>query len=217
MRNRWSESEAAGHGGADPYDRQIALLVYATHLIGAEPDLAMHGGGNTSYKGTLSNALGEAQAALFIKASGMALADVASNDFVALDLGYLRRLADLPAMSDDAMAGEFACHTLRPSSRRASVETLAHAVLPHAFVFHTHPSAILALTNREDAGRVVAAALGSECATVPYAPAGLVLARTIRETMARHPAVGALVLMHHGLVTWGNTAREAYDATIALS
>ncbi len=216
MRNRWSESEAAGHGGADPYDRQIALLVYATHLIGAEPNLAMHGGGNTSYKGTLSNALGEAQAALFIKASGMALADVASNDFVALDLGYLRRLADLPAMSDDAMAGEFACHTLRPSSRRASVETLAHAVLPQAFVLHTHPSAILALTNREDGAGVVAAALGSECATVPYAPAGLVLARTIRETVARHPAAGALVLMHHGLVTWGNTAREAYDATIAL-
>src|SRR5450759_4101282 len=149
MQNRWSESEAARLGGDGLCGGQIVLLGYATHVIGAEPDLAMHGGGNTSYKGTLSNALGESQAALFIKASGMALADVASNDFVALDLGYLRRLADLPAMSDDAMAGEFACHTLRPSSRRASVATLAHAVLPQAFVLHTHPSAILAIGQRE--------------------------------------------------------------------
>jgi NAD(P)-dependent dehydrogenase (short-subunit alcohol dehydrogenase family) len=78
MRNRWSESEAAKLGGADPAERPLALLAYATHLIGAEPDLAMHGGGNTSCKGTLANALGEVQPALFIKSSGMALADAYS-------------------------------------------------------------------------------------------------------------------------------------------
>ena len=216
MRNRWSESEAAKLGTADPAERPLALLAYATHLIGAEPDLAMHGGGNTSCKGTLANALGEVQPALFIKSSGMALADVLAGDFVALDLEYLLRLADLPTMSDEVMAGELACHTLRPSSRRASVETLAHAVLPHAFVFHTHPSAILALTNRQDGAGVAAAALGKEIATVPYAPAGLALAQAIRETVTRFPAVTALALMHHGLITWGKTARAAYDATLAL-
>jgi rhamnose utilization protein RhaD (predicted bifunctional aldolase and dehydrogenase)/NAD(P)-dependent dehydrogenase (short-subunit alcohol dehydrogenase family) len=216
MQNRWSESEAARLGGADPGAQQLALLAYVTHLIGAEPDLAMHGGGNTSCKSTLTNALGEVQSALFIKASGMALADVAAGDFVALDFEYLLRLADLPAISDEAMAGEFACHTLRPSSRRASVETLAHAVLPHAFVLHTHPSAILALTNREGAAGVVAAAIGKETATVPYAPAGLELAHAIRDAVARFPEATALVLMHHGLVTWGKTARAAYDATVAL-
>jgi rhamnose utilization protein RhaD (predicted bifunctional aldolase and dehydrogenase)/NAD(P)-dependent dehydrogenase (short-subunit alcohol dehydrogenase family) len=216
MQNRWSESEAAQVGGTEPSEQQLALLAYVTHLIGAEPDLAMHGGGNTSCKSTLTNALGEVQSALFIKASGMALADVEADDFVALDLGYLRRLVDLAAMSDEAMAGEFACHTLRPSSRRASVETLAHAVLSHAFVLHTHPSAILALTNREGAAGVVAAAIGKETAMVPYAPAGLELAHAIRDTVARSPEATALVLMHHGLVTWGKTAREAYDATVAL-
>ena len=216
MRNRWSESEAAKIGGIDPVERQLALLAYVTHLIGAESDLAMHGGGNTSCKSTLTNVLCEAQPALFIKASGMALADVVAGDFVALDLEYLLRLADLPAMSDEVMAGEFACHTLRASSRRASVETLAHAVLPHAFVLHTHPSAVLALTNRQDGAGVVTSALGKETATVPYAPAGLALAHAIRHTLARAPFATALVLMHHGLVTWGKTAREAYDATLAL-
>jgi len=216
MQNRWSESGAARPTDADPDAGQIALLVYATHLIGAEPDLAMHGGGNTSCKGSLVNALGQSQPALFIKASGMALADVEPSDFVALDLGYLKRLAELPAMSDEVMAGEFSCHTLRPSSRRASVETLAHAVLPHTFVVHTHPSAILALTNREHGAAVVAAALGRDIATVPYAPAGLVLAQAIRDTLARFPTATALVLLHHGLVTWGKTVREAYDSTLAL-
>jgi rhamnose utilization protein RhaD (predicted bifunctional aldolase and dehydrogenase)/NAD(P)-dependent dehydrogenase (short-subunit alcohol dehydrogenase family) len=216
MQNRWSESEVARLGGADPGERQIALLAYVTHLIGAERDLAMHGGGNTSYKGTLANVLGEAQPALFIKASGMALADVVAGDFVALDLAYLVRLADVPSMSDEVMADELACHTLRPSSRRASVETLAHAVLPHAFVLHTHPSAILALTNRHEGAGVVTSALGHETATVPYAPAGLALAQAIRKTMAQAPFAQALVLMHHGLVTWGKTAREAYEATLAL-
>ena len=216
MQNRWSESEAARASDGDPDARPIALLAYATHLVGVEPDLAMHGGGNTSCKGSIVNALGEAQPALFIKASGMALADVEARDFVALDLGYLKRLVELPAMSDEVMAGELACHTLRPSSRRASVETLAHAVLPHTFVVHTHPSAILALTNREHGAALVAAALGGEIATVPYVPAGLALAQAIRDTVARFPAAAALVLMHHGLVTWGKTVREAYDSTLAL-
>ncbi len=216
MQNRWSESEAARLGGAEPGRQDLALLAYATHLIGANPDLAMHGGGNTSCKGSLTNAFGEAQPALFIKPSGMALADVGADDFVALDLRHLQRLVELPAMSDAMMAGEFACHTLRPSTRRASVETLAHAVLPQPFVLHTHPSAILALSNRDDGAAAVAAALGNATATVPYAPAGLALARAIRDTLARFPAATALVLMHHGLVTWGRSARDAYDATLAL-
>ncbi len=215
MQNRWSESEAARLGGAEPARQELALLAYATHLLGAEPDLAMHGGGNTSCKGSLANAFGEAQPALFIKPSGMALADVGADDFVALDLRHLQRLVDVPAMSDERMAGELACHTLRPATRRASVETLAHAVLPQPFVLHTHPSAILALCNRDDGAAVVATALGNEVATVPYAPAGLALARAIRDTLDRFPTAKALVLMHHGLVTWGSTAHDAYDVTVA--
>src|ERR1039457_5789373 len=132
MQSRWSESEAARLDSGDPDAQQLALLAYATHLLGVEPDLAMHGSGNTSCKGTLANALGDARPALFIKHSGMALSDVEVDDFVALDLQYLQRLVALPAMSDEVMADEFACHTLRPSpsARRASVETLAHVVLP---------------------------------------------------------------------------------------
>ena len=160
--------------------------------------------------------LGEEQSALLIKASGVNLAAIQPSDFVALDLGYLARLLDLAALSDEAMAGEFACHSLRASSRRASVETLLHAVLPGNTVLHTHPSAILALTNRAGGCEAVTAVLGQEIAVVAYARAGLDLARAVRDTMARHPQAYALVLMHHGLVTWGAAARAAYDVTIEL-
>jgi rhamnose utilization protein RhaD (predicted bifunctional aldolase and dehydrogenase)/NAD(P)-dependent dehydrogenase (short-subunit alcohol dehydrogenase family) len=218
MQNRWSESDAAAFAAAHAAQsgNDLALLTYATRLLGSEPDLALHGGGNTSCKGTLANALGEEQSALFIKASGVNLATIQPSDFVALDLAYLTRLLDLTTLSDDAMASEFACHGLRPSPRRASVETLMHAVLPQAYVMHTHPSAILALTNRTGGSEAVAAALGQEVAVLAYARVGLDLARVVRDSMARQPQARALVLMHHGLVTWGATARAAYDATIEL-
>jgi rhamnose utilization protein RhaD (predicted bifunctional aldolase and dehydrogenase)/NAD(P)-dependent dehydrogenase (short-subunit alcohol dehydrogenase family) len=218
MQNRWSESDAAAFAAAQAASsgNDLALLTYATRLLGSEPDLALHGGGNTSCKGTLANVLGEEQSALFIKASGVNLATIQPSDFVALDLTYLTRLLDLTALSDDAMASEFACHGLRPSPRRASVETLMHAVLRHGYVMHTHPSAILALTNRTGGSEAVAAALGQEVAALAYARVGLDLARAVRESMARQPQARALVLMHHGLVTWGATARAAYDATIEL-
>jgi len=218
MQNRWSESDAVSLIAAQAAScaGDLALLAYATRLLGSDPDLALHGGGNTSCKCALASVLGDAQSALFIKASGIDLAAAQPSDFVALDLAYLPRLLDLAALSDEAMAGEFVCHCLRASSRRASVETLVHAVLPHGFVMHTHPSAILALTNRRDGAQAVPSALGQEIAMVPYAMAGLDLGRTVRDTIARHPLAHALVLMHHGLVTWGATARAAYDATIEL-
>jgi len=216
MQNRWSETDAAAFAAAQSADRELALLTYATRLLGAEPDLALHGGGNTSCKGELANVFGEKQSALFIKASGVNLATIEPVDFVALDLAYLTRLLDLAALSDEAMAAELACHGLRASAQRASVETLVHAVLPAGFVMHTHPSAILALTNRTGGAEAVAAALGEEVGIVAYARAGLDLAHAVRDTMARAPRAHALVLMHHGLVTWGATAHAAYDATIDL-
>lgn len=217
MHSRWSESEAPRPGEASDWKSRLAELVYATRLLGAEPDLAMHGGGNTSCKCTLTNPLGETRAALMVKTSGTDLAHVEPSDFAALDRDYLVRLVDVPALSDELVMAELACHTLRPCPRPASVESPMHAVLPHAFVFHTHPSAVLALGNRARGAEAVAAALGHEIVALPYAPAGLELARAVRAAVAGAESAAALVLMQHGLVTWGATARAAYEATIAVA
>ena len=105
MQNRWSESDAAAAVQAASCENNLALLTYATRLLGCEPDLALHGGGNTSCKRILPNLLGEKQSALFIKSSGINLATIQPSDFVALDLAYLTRLLDLRVLSDEAMAG----------------------------------------------------------------------------------------------------------------
>jgi len=215
MRSRWSDTEAPGAAAGDDPAARRALLVYATRLLGAEPDLAMHGAGNTSCKSLLPRAGDEPCEALVIKASGSDLAKVEDEDFVALDRQALLELLDRPGLDDATMAAELPGCALRSSARRPSIETPFHALLPHAFVAHTHPSAVLALCNRVGGPELVRAALGAETAVVPYAPIGIELGRAVRRAVGAAPAARALVLMHHGLVTWGETARAAYEATIA--
>jgi len=216
MQNRWSDSAASGEVVSLGCARDLALLTYATRLLGMDPDLAMHGGGNTSCKAKLRDVFGQERAVLFIKGSGVDLATISPQDFVPLDAEHLVRLLALPNLSDEAMADEFACHVMNVTNRRASVETLMHAAITSPVVLHTHPSAILALTNRQGGHETVAAALGTEVVAVPYIAAGLPLARAVREVLARQPRVRGMVLMHHGLVTWGKTAQEAYQMTIDL-
>jgi rhamnose utilization protein RhaD (predicted bifunctional aldolase and dehydrogenase) len=158
MQNRWSESEVARTGGANDIESRLAELVYATRLLGRERDLAMHGAGNTSYKCVVRHGQDQAKPALFVKASGVDLACVEPSDFVVLDHQRLLALVDVPGLADEAFVEALARHSLRPGRRRASVETPMHTVLPQAFVFHTHPNAILALCNRTDGAEVIATA-----------------------------------------------------------
>jgi rhamnose utilization protein RhaD (predicted bifunctional aldolase and dehydrogenase)/NAD(P)-dependent dehydrogenase (short-subunit alcohol dehydrogenase family) len=218
MPRPWSKAEAQAlaeeHAAAG--SGELCALAYMTRLAGSQPELVMHGGGNTSLKGTLTNVFGEEVRALFVKPSGADMATVAPDGFVALDLDVLVRLLELPDLDEDAMADEFACRRLRPHPGRPSIETLLHVAIPAPYVLHTHPSAILALTNSSDGERALVAALGKGVATVPYARAGAKLAHAVQEALRRRPDASALLLLHHGLATWGATAEEAYAATADL-
>ncbi|MHB8770560.1 MAG: bifunctional aldolase/short-chain dehydrogenase [Syntrophales bacterium] len=216
MDNAWIDSEAEEFlrsqrqtGGAE-----VALLAYATRLVGGQPDLAMHGGGNTSLKGTHTTLAGDEKAALFVKASGVDMERITPAGFVCLDLGYLRKLRSLPALADSVMADEFRTHLLRPSDRLPSIETLMHAFLAPPAVVHTHPTAILALTNRVGAEEALAEALGDTVGVVPYAGSGLSLGRAVADELERRTGCRAVVVMQHGLVTCGASPQEAYDATV---
>jgi rhamnose utilization protein RhaD (predicted bifunctional aldolase and dehydrogenase)/NAD(P)-dependent dehydrogenase (short-subunit alcohol dehydrogenase family) len=204
------EEQAAAWGDA------LCELTYMTRLAGSQPELVMHGGGNTSLKGTLTNVFGEDVRALFVKPSGVDMATVAPDAFVALDLATLARLLGVVDLDEDTMADEFACRRLRPHPGRPSIETLLHVAIPAPYVLHTHPSAILALTNSSDGEGALAAALGGGVGAVPYARAGIELAHAVQEALTRRPEANALSLLHHGLVTWGATAEEAYATTVDL-
>ena len=218
MINRWSDKDAAAFlkQHSAPWGKDLALQSYASRLLGAEVDLVLYGGGNTSVKGSLSDVLGESIETLFIKPSGLHMASMIPGDFIALDQKYLWRLRKLRRLSDEAMAQEFRRHRLGPQDGLPSVETLLHAFVGHQFIDHTHPSAILALTNRTDGERVAREALGKDIAIVPYVTAGFALAIAVSKAIERNPHCKGAVLMQHGLITWGQTARGAYDRTIQI-
>ncbi len=218
MNNAWKEAEANAFITTHGPERgaEIALLAYATRLVGCQPDLAMHGGGNTSLKGTVKTLPGDDVAALFVKASGVAMDTITPADFICLDLAYLRKLRALPSLTDEIMANEFHLHMLTPSDRLPSIETLMHAFIDAAAVVHTHPTAILTLTNRDKGEEAIIEALGDTVGMVPYVNAGLAFGRAVADEIDRRKGCRAIVAMQHGLITWGASPKHAYDRTIEL-
>lgn len=217
MRSRWSEAEAAALVAEDPaVGAEAAHCLYAARLLGAEPSLALAGGGNVSVKVEVQNAFGDRVPALLVKGSGRDLADLGPADLVPLDLDGLARVLEREQADDAEMARLLAACRLSPEGPAPSVETPVHAVLPAHHVLHCHADAILALTNRPQGEAAVREALGDRAAILPYVFPGLDLARASREALAREPRVYGLVWCHHGLVTWGPTARDAYERTVEL-
>lgn len=218
MKSSWSQTEAQRYARtrAIAPNRFIGQCLYMSHLAGAEPDLAMHGGGNTSVKFQAPDPVGFPLETIAVKASGVSLDTVTHEDFVLLDLSYLKRLAE-SGDHDDAILGEvLRTKQVRLNPRQASVETLMHAFIDDPFVVHTHPSAILALTNRVDWSAQLTSAFGDSIGVVAYKRVGFSLAHAVRTVYEKSRQTGGIVIEKHGLVTWGATAKEAYDRTIAL-
>jgi rhamnose utilization protein RhaD (predicted bifunctional aldolase and dehydrogenase)/NAD(P)-dependent dehydrogenase (short-subunit alcohol dehydrogenase family) len=219
MKNRWSDDRAAQfiekYAHRCGADRAIGL--YAASLIGAEESLVLHGGGNSSVKTTRTNLLGEQFPAIFVKASGFNMAFIEPDGYTGLDLNYLKKLRALPDLSDEAMVNEFRTHFLDAHAATPSIETLVHVFIPSKYVDHTHPDAILALTNQADGEERLKEALGEDVVWLPYVPPGLKLAKAVADKLEQNPSAQALVLMKHGLLTWGETTQESYGKTIELA
>lgn len=218
MKNRWSDQGAAemvARYGAR-FGEDLALRTYSSRLLGAEPALVLHGGGNTSVKGFCTNVLGERLEALFIKASGLDLAAIEPEGHVAVDLAYLRRLRAVAELSDLEIANELRAHLFDPRAPTPSIETPVHAFVSQRFVDHTHADAILALTNQPDGERHVRAALGEGVVVLPYVVAGFRLSKVVADAYEANPAAQGMIWMRHGITTWGETARESYDRMIEL-
>src|SRR5258706_2349155 len=216
MKSRWSDGEARKFSDryAARWGEALALRVYTSRLIGADPDLVMHGGGNTSVKIALRTLLGDEAEALCVKGSGWDLDSIEPPGFPALDLAYLRRLRKLEELVDEEMVNQLRTHLFDASAPNPSVETLLHAFLPHTFIDHTHADAILALTNQPDGAELIRSALGSEVVVVPYVMPGFRLAKLAAEMFERMPDARGMVLLKHGLFTFASGARESYERTV---
>ena len=195
----------------------LALRTYTARLIGSEPSLVLHGGGNTSVKTTAMTLFGEPIEVLHVKGSGWDLATIEPPGHPAVRLEPLRTLRALASMTDEAMVNELRTNLLDASAPNPSVETLLHALLPARFIDHTHADAILAVCDQPEGKRICTTLYGRGLVWVPYVMPGFALAKRCIEAfeeVAAHDAPTVMVLEKHGLFTWGETARESYERTL---
>ena len=193
----------------------LSERVRTSRLLGADPDLVLHGGGNTSVKVRHTTVFGESVDALVVKGSGSDLADIEESGFAWLRLDAVRQLADLDHLTDREMASQLRLAELVAGGPAASVEAILHALLPGTFVDHTHADAVVTITNTPDGADLVAEVYGDRVIVVPYVMPGFLLAKRCAsiEVEAHHEG---MVLMNHGIFTWGETAQESYDRMIDL-
>ncbi len=218
MKNRWSEDEAShmvARYGTE-WGEDLSLRTYTSRLIGAEKGLVLYGGGNTSVKSVYTNILGESIPAIFIKASGHDLSGIEPEGHTGLDVDYLKKLRVLSDLSDEEMINEFRTHLFNYKAATPSLETLVHAFIPKKYIDHTHPDTILTLTNQSNTESLIKEALGEDIGFLEYIKPGFGLAKAVADVFESNPSITALILMHHGLMTWGETAHESYEKTIEL-
>jgi rhamnulose-1-phosphate aldolase/alcohol dehydrogenase len=193
-------------------ETELERLVARSRLIGADRSLVLHGGGNTSTKLVERDHLGRERRTIRIKGSGADLATAEASHFPGLWLDELLPLRDREALTDGEMLAHLARSMVDPDAPRPSVETLLHAFLPAAHVDHVHADAICALANAPDPEAAVRDALGDDVAVVAYVRPGFELSCRVADLADRR----AVVLAHHGLVTWGETHEESYGLTLDL-
>src|SRR6266403_5596066 len=219
MHNLWSDVEAErllDHYGAAGVGRDLALRVYTTRLLGGEPKLVLHGGGNTSVKTVMKDLLDEEVEVLCVKGSGWDMAAIEPAGLPAVRLAPLRRLRARDSLSDEDMVNFQRTNLIDAGAPNPSVETLLHAFLPHKFIDHTHSTAVLSLADQPDCAETCRAVYGPRIGLVPYIMPGFALAKKAAEIYDEDSAVEGLILLKHGIFTFGATAREAYERMIAM-
>jgi rhamnose utilization protein RhaD (predicted bifunctional aldolase and dehydrogenase)/NAD(P)-dependent dehydrogenase (short-subunit alcohol dehydrogenase family) len=219
MKSRWVDSEAAhivARGAEAGLEPDLALRLYTTRLLGSDPKLVLHGGGNTSLKTLACDPLGREIEVLRIKASGADMATIEVQDLPAVRLAPLRDLRAVETIADEDLVAIERANLIDPAAPNPSVEVMLHAFLPHAFIDHTHASAILSVIDQPDGEKKCADIFGGRLAFVPYLMPGFGLAKTAIEVFERDRPSDGLILSKHGIVTFGDSAHQAYERMIEM-
>jgi rhamnose utilization protein RhaD (predicted bifunctional aldolase and dehydrogenase)/NAD(P)-dependent dehydrogenase (short-subunit alcohol dehydrogenase family) len=212
MKSLWSDAEAAQFSGP------LGPRVYTSRLLGRDKSLVLHGGGNTSVKLREKNLFGDEQDVLYVKGSGWDLETIEPAGFAPVALDYVRRLAGLPRLSDPQMVNELNTHMLRAGAPSPSVETILHAILPHKYVDHTHADAVLSVSNAPEGEKRIREIYGSRVVVIPYIMAGFDLAAYCAREFPRQAGADTvgMVLLSHGIFSFGPDARTSYELMIEL-
>jgi rhamnose utilization protein RhaD (predicted bifunctional aldolase and dehydrogenase)/NAD(P)-dependent dehydrogenase (short-subunit alcohol dehydrogenase family) len=219
MKSRYVEADA--NAMADTYakrgiGRDLALRVYTTRLLGGDPSLVLHGGGNTSVKTTATDLMGDDAEVLCVKGSGWDMGAIEPEGLPAVRLAPLRKLRARDVLTDEDMVAVQRANLLNPAAPNPSVETLLHAFVPHKFVDHTHSTAVLSLVDQPDGEDICRDVYGPRMGVVPYIMPGFALAKKSAEVFEQNDTAIGLILHKHGIFTFGDTAHEAYERMIEM-
>lgn len=212
MQSLWNDDEASQYPG------DLGQRVYTSRLLGRDKTLVLHGGGNTSVKIRETNILGDEEDILHVKGSGWDLEFIEAGGFAPVRMDHLLRLAQLPVLSDPQMVNELRTHMTNANAPTPSVEAILHAILPYKYVDHTHADAVVTLCNTPSGEQRIRALYGERVVVIPYIMPGFDLARLCAEIFPNEVTDRTLgmVLMNHGIFSFGATARESYERMIAL-
>lgn len=210
VQNLWNEEEAK--------TIQVGLdeLVYRSNLIGTDRAVCNWGGGNTSMKTIEQDFRGRDIEVMWVKGSGSDLATMKAKNFTGLNLEDIRPLVEREEMPDEDMVAYLSHCMIDSKHPRASIETLLHAFLPFKHVDHTHPDAIISICCADNGKEVAEEIYGSRFVWVPYVRPGFTLSKMIAEGVRSNPNAELVLMEKHGLVVWGETAKESYDKTISV-
>jgi rhamnose utilization protein RhaD (predicted bifunctional aldolase and dehydrogenase)/NAD(P)-dependent dehydrogenase (short-subunit alcohol dehydrogenase family) len=219
MKSAWIDRDAeaaVARGAKCGIDPDLALRVYTTRLLGRDPKLVLHGGGNTSLKTRARDVYGDEVEVLRVKSSGADMAAIDPDEMVAVRLAPMRKLRALESIDDQELVGIERANLIDPAAPNPSVEMMLHAFLPHKFIDHTHATAVLGVIDQPDGEKKCAEVFGKRLAFVPYLMPGFGLAKKAIAVFERDKPTDGLILSKHGIVTFAETARESYERMIEM-
>ena len=212
MQNLWNDKFSS------KLKSDLDLRVYSSNLLGQEPSLVLHGGGNTSVKINEKNILGNNEEIIYIKGSGWDLVSIKKEGFSPVRLDYVAKLAELNSLSDPQMVNELLTQLKNASAPNPSVETILHAVLPYKYVDHTHADSVVTISNTPNGKNLLQEIYGDKVIIIPYVMPGFDLAKLVNDYYQKYASskTEGIVLMNHGIFSFGETAKQSYTRMIDL-
>ena len=212
MKNLWSDADST------LFEGELALRVYTSRLLGQDSTLVLHGGGNTSVKISESNIVGNQEEILYVKGSGWDLEFIEAAGFSPVRMNHMLSLAKLDSLSDPQMVNELKTQLTNATSPAPSVETILHAILPFKYVDHTHADAVVTITNTTAGEDRIREIYGDRVVIIPYVMPGFDLAKDVARIFSEQSTdkTEGMILMNHGIFSFGDNAKESYDRMISL-
>jgi len=212
MKNLWNDADTK------ELKSDLALRVYTSRLLGQDSSLVLHGGGNTSVKITETNIVGEQEEVLYVKGSGWDLASIEKAGFSPVRMAHMVKLGKLESLSDPQMVNELNTHLTSLLAPAPSVETILHAILPFKYVDHTHADAVVTVSNTANGEKRIREIYGDRVVIVPYVMPGFDLSKDVSRLFSEQATdnTEGMVLLNHGIFSFGSTAKQAYDRMIDL-